>query len=161
MSNRLINTFSNGSYLEFAKGSFDNWCIYNVSTNSRHAIKDLEVFKQISNCVKTVSSKTLYGDFIDIYSRTTADFNPAIINKIKSISLKYSDCQREIEYILSFLYAGMVAEENKYRAILKKRIKRLAIHQLLIEGVPPIITANYSRGKNWKLLDVECKKRGF
>jgi hypothetical protein len=161
MNNRLITKFSNGSYLEYAKGRFDNWCIYSVSDHARHAIKDLEVFNQIINCTKSVDSKNLYGDFIDIYSKTTADFNPTVIKQIKNISLKYSGCRGDIEYILSFLYAGMVAEENKYRAILKKRIKRLALHQLLIEGVPAFITANYSRGKNWKLLDQECKQRGF
>jgi len=161
MNNRLITKFSNGSYLEYARGRFDDWCIYNVSDHSRHAIKDLEVFNQILNCVKTVSAKSLYDDFIDIYSRTNADFNQGIINQIKNISFKYSGCREEVEYTLSFLYAGMVAEENKYKAILKKRIKRLALHQLLIEGAPAFDTANYSRGKNWKFLDLECKQRGF
>ena len=79
MNNRLITKFSNGSYLEYVKGRFDNWCIYKVSNHTRHAIRDLEVFNQILSCVKTVNSKNLYGDFIDIYSKTTADFNPGII----------------------------------------------------------------------------------
>jgi hypothetical protein len=41
----------------------------------------------------------------------------------------------------------MVAEKNKDKAIFKKYIKRLFVHQVLIEKIPAEIAANYSRRK--------------
>jgi len=55
----------------------------------------------------------------------------------------------------------MVAEENRENAKLKKRIKRLGIHQVLIEGISPEIAANFSRDKVWIILDGIMKKKGF
>ena len=55
----------------------------------------------------------------------------------------------------------MVAEENKRFARLKKYIKRLGVHQVLIEGHRASWAANYSRGKKWQELQQECDARGF
>ena len=161
MNNRLITKFENGSYLEYAQGSFDNWCIYNVDKNHRYAIRDKDVFTRLIKCTKLISAKDVYNDFVSIYLKTTSTLESNTLKKIKLLSKNYSQCRENIEYILSFLYAGMVAEENKDKAILKKRIKRLAIHQLLIENMSPEVTANFSRGKKWYWLDKECKRRGF
>jgi hypothetical protein len=62
---------------------------------------------------------------------------------------------------MTFLYAGMVAEENKEGAILRKRIKRLGVHQLLIEERQAIYAENFSRSKPWREIAVECDVRGF
>ena len=45
------------------------------------------------------------------------------------------------------IYATMIAERNKKNSILKERIKRLAIHQILVEGMPVSEAANFSKGK--------------
>ena len=55
----------------------------------------------------------------------------------------------------------MFAEENKAQAKLKKRIKRLGAHQVLIEGRPPEVAAEFSKGRPWQELDEECRRRGF
>jgi len=55
----------------------------------------------------------------------------------------------------------MVAEENKRSAVLKKRIKRLGVHQLLTEGMAPGRAAAFSRGKEAWMLDLLCRRRGF
>jgi hypothetical protein len=55
----------------------------------------------------------------------------------------------------------MIAEENKDKAILKKFIKRLGVHQVLIEKHDPVLAANYSKGKKWQVLKLECESRGF
>ena len=59
------------------------------------------------------------------------------------------------------IYAGMVAEENKAFAMLKKRIKRLGMHQVLVEGFDADYAAHFSRGKKWPELDSLMKQRGF
>jgi hypothetical protein len=161
MTNKIITKFDDNSHLEYAQGSFDNWCIYYVGINYRFAIKDLDTFIQLRKCTLFVPAKLLYQDFVGIYCKTTSSFESEILDQIKLVSKSYPNCSASLEYILSFLYAAMVAEENKHRAILKKRIKRLAIHQLLIENLSPEVTANFSRGKKWRWLDQECKRRGF
>lgn len=158
---RIITTLSNNSYLEYAQGRFDSWCIYKVNEQSRYAIRDNEIFTLLKKCTNELSAKEIHQDFLSIYELTSHVFDPAILHKIKTISKKYFQHREEIEYIFSFLYAGMVAEENKTNAILKKRIKRLAIHQLLIEMMQPWVVANYSRGKKWRWIAEECKLRGF
>jgi hypothetical protein len=55
----------------------------------------------------------------------------------------------------------MIAEENKKNAILKKRIKRLGIYQVLIEGMKPEVAAVFSKGKKWRELDKTMLERGF
>jgi hypothetical protein len=55
----------------------------------------------------------------------------------------------------------MVAEENKEKAILRKRVKRLGVHQLLIEERPAKFATSFSRGKKWKRIVIECEVRGF
>jgi hypothetical protein len=55
----------------------------------------------------------------------------------------------------------MLAEENKANKKLGKRIKHLGVYQVLIDELPIATAANYSRGKNWKDLDIICQNLGF
>jgi hypothetical protein len=55
----------------------------------------------------------------------------------------------------------MIAEENKANAILKKRVKRLGVHQVLVLGMPPSEAAKFSNGKKWRDLDAIMKSNGF
>jgi hypothetical protein len=55
----------------------------------------------------------------------------------------------------------MVAEENKTNTKLGKKIKRLGVHQILIENMKPEIAANFSKGMKWQEISNECKIRGF
>jgi hypothetical protein len=81
---------------------------------------------------------------------------------IDSISLTYKISDRLlIEKWFTVIYAGMVAEENKKFAVLKKRIKRLGMYQMLVENQDPKIAANFSKGKKWPELDLIMKSKGF
>ena len=55
----------------------------------------------------------------------------------------------------------MVAEENYHGTKLGKRLKRLGIHQILIEGMEVHVAAHWSRGKPWREIAEECERRGF
>ena len=44
---------------------------------------------------------------------------------------------------------GMITEENKRNTRLGKRIKRLGMHQVLIEEIQPAIAVNFSRVMGW------------
>ena len=59
------------------------------------------------------------------------------------------------------IYLGMVAEENKAGAVLKKRIKRLGMYQILFDNMSAYEAANFSRGKKVAELDPLCSSKGF
>lgn len=50
----------------------------------------------------------------------------------------------------------MIAEENKRRARLRKRVKRLGVHQPLEEHLALEEAATFSEGKSWEVIDLEC-----
>lgn len=56
---------------------------------------------------------------------------------------------------------AMISEEQKEHTKLGKRIKRLGIHKLLIEGIPVNKAANFMRGMKWREIDKICLKLGF
>jgi hypothetical protein len=67
----------------------------------------------------------------------------------------------EQEEVYVTLYMGMVAEEAKTGTRLGKRIKRLGVHQVLLERLEPEMAANFSRGKPWYELAYLCQSKGF
>ena len=56
---------------------------------------------------------------------------------------------------------AMVAEERKAGTRLGKRIKRLGVHQLLMEHKSPYDSANFTRGMDWKEIAGLCEECGF
>ena len=160
--NRLIKTFSDGSRLEYDRGSFDEWCIYLTRPHrKRVAPKDIQYFKRFQQLALKHTATRIYADFIKIYEQTTARLDQKILRAITRLSSEYGADALVMELLFTIVYAGMVAEENKSKAILKKRIKRLGMHQVLIEQATPTFAANFSKGQPWQVLDRECRKRGF
>lgn len=155
-----IATLFDGTKLVFSQGKFDSWCIYHIRNGFAHALRDEEVFSLMQKYTGSMQRFWLYKDFLTVFNLVTKDINCVVVNNIANIAMQY-ETPREVQFILMFLYAGMVAEENKDRAILKKYIKRLGVHQVLVELMPPKMAANYSRRKKWQELQLECEVRGF
>ena len=159
---RRICKFSNGGFLEFDHGSFDNWCVYVVRPNGqRFAPSDLQYFSRLKKLAENYGNQKIYDDFTVIFNRVSKNIHPEIFDLIALLSRSYGKDQLEMEIWLSVLYAGMVAEENKENARLGKRIKRLGMHQVLIEGIVPGEAAVFSKGKKWRELDELMKTKGF
>ncbi|MGP9800511.1 DUF7004 family protein [Rheinheimera sp. NSM] len=156
----LISNLLDGTRLVFSQGRFDSWCIYHLRNGFAHAIRDEEVFSLMQKYTTTLQRFWLYRDFLTVFKLVTNDINCGLVNNITRMAMHY-EAPREVQFILMFLYAGMVAEENKEKAILKKYIKRLGVHQVLIECMPSKMAANYSRQKKWRELQLECEARGF
>jgi hypothetical protein len=152
-----------GSYsVCFDAGSFDNWCVYlQRQGQARYAPSDAEYFARLQQLAATHGHQKIYTDFTACYQLTTARIDAKVLALIEHLSTSYGPDANELEMWLTVLYAGMVAEENKARAILKKRIKRLGMHQVLLEQMPPAEAARFSRGKPWQQLDALMKQRGF
>lgn len=158
----ITRTFSDGSFLEFDSGKFDAWCVYLTRPNQeRYAPRDEIYFYDLLQFGNKHGARNIYDDFISIYDKAQIDIDQSVFDHIHCISQKYGEDALEIEIIYAILYMGMVAENNKRNAILKKRVKRLGVHQVLIERFTPETAANFSKGKKWQDLDSYCRERGF
>ena len=158
----LIKDVRGRTKIEFGQGSFDGWCVY-LSRNGerRYAPRDSEYFARLKSLGMIHGAQKIYADFVQVYDRTSKDIEPAVLQLIESLCRSYGNDAEELELWLTIIYAGMVAEENKERAVLKKRIKRLGMHQVLIEGMDATAAAGFSRGKPWQELDALMRARQF
>lgn len=159
---QFIKLINNCILIEFDKGSFDSWCVFLTRPDMpRYAPKDTEYFSFLKEISCNYGSKKVYSDFKKIYHKTTSLVNPDTLSLITKIAESYVTDALETNVWLTVIYAGMVAEENKENAILKKRVKRLGIYQLLFEDFTPEEAASYSKGKTWKDLDETMWEKGF
>lgn len=160
---RLIKHLMNNRQIIFDRGKFDDWCVYIVESNGqKRAPYDYEYFSDLKEISKSYPSNKVYNDFTYIYHLTNKKIEQKVIELIDAIVLTYEKKdQILVEQWFTVIYAGMIAEENKERAILKKRIKRLGMHQTLMLDYHPKIAANFSRGKKWRDLDSIMNPLGF
>ena len=158
----LIKEFTDGSLLEYDRGGFDNWCVYlSRPGRPRYAPKDTQYFTELKTIAEKFSAKNVYADFVEIYAATGKQIETQVLDKIGALCKKYNADALEVEIIFVIFYAAMVAEENKAYTRLGKRVKRLGLYQVLFDGMEPRQAADYSKGKPWRDIAAECKKRGF
>lgn len=152
---RFIATLGSGERVIFDRGSFDDWCVFLVKTDgSRIAPRDISYFSDLQKLTPKYSGEKIYDDFLEVYDLTNAAVEESVLALIKRLSKTYKDEDSGVvERSFTLIYAGMIAEENKERAILKKRIKRLGMHQILLKNLDVSEAATFSKGKSWKELN--------
>ena len=158
-----IKEFSDGTLLEQGRGSFDDYCVYLTRPGrKRYAPRDIEYFSFFIEQSKRYTPEKLYSDFVKIYNRTDAKIDYILLSEIDGICEDYQeDDALEFNIWFSVIYLGMVAEELKERAVLKKRIKRLGMHQILFENMSAGDAARFSFGRRVAELAPMCRERGF
>jgi hypothetical protein len=148
---RLIKRFSDESILEYDSGGFDAYCVYLTQPGApRYAPKDVQYFERLQVLGRIHGAARIYRDFVEGYEKTAKrgeEYGLALITKLTE---KYGGDALEMDKLLTTIYAGMVAEENKAYTKLGKKVKRLGVHQLLMEGWKPDVAANFSKGKKWR-----------
>lgn len=143
----LIKAFSDNSILEYDEGSFDSWCVYCKPLNlPRYAPKDVDYFSVLARMGLKHGCENVYNDFTAIFERTTKTLDPSLLNDITQSSIRYAHDDLVMNKLFSILYAGMVAEENKANTKLGKKVKRLGVHQVLIDRMKPEDAAAFSKG---------------
>ena len=159
---RIIKSFSDGSYLEYDRGSFDDWCVYMVEPDgSRKPPLDRDYFFDIKELSKTYTEDALYSAYVFVYNHTGKIIDEQGLDAAEKASMNFSGDQLKIHKFFTILYMAMIAEENKRFTRLGKRIKRLGIYKLLFEGASVYEAANFMRGMGWKEIDALCTERGF
>jgi len=84
-----------------------------------------------------------------------------VLDYITTLSTSYGNSALTVDVIFSIIYMAMISEEQKAYTKLGKRIKRLGIHKLLVDGVPVNKAANFMRGMKWREIDEICSELGF
>lgn len=157
-----IKSFVDGSYLEYDRGSFDDWCVYlTKSDGGRRPPRDVDYFNQLRLYAAKYGTNRIYGDYVRVYEFTGKTVEQRSLAAISTIASSYGEDALNIDIILSILYMAMIAEERKKYTKLGKRIKRLGIYKLLIENRSVAESANFMRGMGWRDIDYLCKERGF
>ena len=155
-------TLTNQTVVFFGRGKFDDWCVFLRFPNGNTvAPRDVDYFRRLHTIGNLFGRQKLYDDFVSVYAPTGKMVDPMILWRIKRLSLQYGEMTDEVEQWLTVIYYGMVAEENKEHAILKKRMKRLGIHQILMEDKMPERAATFSKGKTAEELDKLMYEKGF
>ena len=159
----LIKNLRNNRKVIFDTGKFDDWCVYVVeSDGSMKAPFDSTYFGDLYTISKSYPNNKVYIDFVTIYDLTSKHIDHQVLSLIDNIVLSYNPQHHIIvEQWFSVIYAGMIAEENKQFAILKKRVKRLGMYQVLILGMSANDAAKFSYGKKWRDLDAIMRPYGF
>lgn len=160
---RLIKDLKNNRKVIFDTGRFDDWCVYVVEANGNsNAPLDVTYFSELYLISKKYDKQKVYNDFVQIYNKSDNTINTVVLTLVDTISNTYNNEDRlKIEQWFTVLYAGMIAEENKANAILKKRIKRLGMYQVLIQNMPAAQAVKFSYGKKWRDLDQLMRTYGF
>lgn len=159
----MIKTFADNSFIKYDKGRFDDYCIYIEYPNgNKKAPRDTDYFGDLQYLSGKYSSQTIYQEFVALYNQTGKQLSNAVLQNITNISLsKYPQDSLVFDKTFSILYAAMIAEEKVIYTKLGKRIKRLGVHELLINQQSISDSANFMRGKKWQDLDSLCRSYGF
>jgi len=154
---KIVKKFKDGSEIGFGKGRFDDFCVY---LDNKPPL-DVHYFIRLYELKEIYGGSNIYNDFVYIYELVTKKLESAVLENITHISQKYKDDITRVDKIFTILYMAMIAEENKANTKLGKKIKRLGVHQILIENITPNVSANYSKGMKWREIEKECMERGF
>jgi hypothetical protein len=160
----LIATLSNGVNIQFVTGDIDDWCVEIKYPKRTRGVRprDAEYFTELQDISK--EEPTIYEDYVKIYDLTTKELSKEVVALCIELASKYNKPDKVARLFIT-LYGGMIAEINKLingkPSRLGKRIKRLGMHQVLVEQAHPAIVAKFSTGMSWEGIDAECKARGF
>ena len=157
-----IKDFPDGAFLEYDNGQFDEWCVYMNEPNGRRCPPlDKDYFIQLRSFARKYGVNRIYEDYVSVYNLVGKKVDKSDLYEITNIASMYGNDALELDKIFSTLYMTMIAEERKKFTKLGKRIKRLGVHKLLIEGETVEQAANFMRGMNWREIDMLCRERGF
>lgn len=154
---------SNGYKIYFDVGNFDEWCVYieDINGNAKRPT-DIDYFQELYCLKQQYGSQYVYDSFCLIYDVVTENWDLEAKRQCVDICRKVAQNYTEDTLLLWLtFFMTMVAEENKKNMILKKRIKRLAVHKILLLDEPIDVVAKSMDGVGWRTLDAEMQKYGF
>ncbi|WP_022761919.1 DUF7004 family protein [Butyrivibrio sp. AD3002] len=160
---RLVKEFSDGAFLEFDRGGFDNWCVY--MTNSEGVRKppfDRDYFAELKDLANKYGADKVYADFVSIFDVTTRNIEASVLEQITNIAQSYEAIDTlAVDKLYTTFYMAMTAEENYPNTKLGRRIKRLAAYEILYNNRPVADAVVFMKKMPWREIDALCRERGF
>ena len=157
----------NDYHFWFDRGNFDEWCVHCMKPDGKMWFAyDSEYLSWIKRMAKFHGKDKVYKDFISIYNSACYNFNMKNgYEVIKEVASHYPS-KDTTEHWWTYFWMTMVAEERKENAIVGKKIKRLAVHNLLYDNYKLSYVLKYmdtrrNPNMNWRVLDDLCYERGF
>ena len=105
-----------------------------------------------------------YADYVKVYEQTGAEVDSAVLEQIDQLAAGYQKRKNDpknVAIVFTILYLAMIAEERKKNTKLGRRIKRLGVHKLLVEGDTVEHAADFMRGMDWEGIDALCTGYSF
>ena len=160
-----VDSQENEVSIYFSEGSFDSYCVYvnEVPNMFRHAMKDSEYFKWILYLSRCYGVIQVWDDFCKIYDIVDMDSNAKPDAKkamATAIEIDSHYTEETIKWWLVF-YMTMVAECKKKYAIIKKKIKKLGVYNVLIDEWDIDYVTTYMVNMDWRDLAEMMKERGI
>lgn len=156
-----IKDFSDGCFLEYDRGQFDNWCVYmNYPDGTRRPPYDRDYFRELKELADEYGADKVYADFVTIYDLTTKQIEGAVLRKITEIANTYENTL-SVEKLFTTFYMAMTAEENYPNTKLGRKIKRLAAYEILFGGRDVQNAVVFMKKMGWRDIDALCRERGF
>lgn len=158
----MVKTFADGTRIAFDHGSFDEWCVFLTDPKGqRKAPYDRDYFAVIDRVVARQGPDRIWEIFVRIYERTTREPRPSVLTRITAAAGDFGADALAVDIALTSIYLGMIAEQNKENTRLGKRVKRLAMHQIVHQRMPVEEVVNFSRGMGWREIAAHCERHGF
>ena len=155
----IIKRLNHNRKVMFDNGAFDGYCVYVADDYNKRAPRDYEYFRFFLELANLYGNDKVYNDFLTIYYSTDKTINQDVRDVIDNIVSTYGeDVRDEVEENLAVIWGGMIAEENKDKTFLGKRVKHLGMYQVLMGILSPEDAAEFSKGKPWIGLDAIMKE---
>jgi len=155
----IIKRLKHDRKVMFDNGAFDGYCVYVADDYNKRAPRDYEYFRFFLELANLYGNDKVYNDFLTIYYSTDKTINQDVRDVIDNIVSTYGeDVRDEVEENLAVIWGGMIAEENKDKTFLGKRVKHLGMYQVLMGILSPEDAAEFSKGKPWIGLDAIMKE---
>lgn len=171
MAFEVVKSFPGGTSIGFIEGKFDRWCVQERVFVWTRRPTDAGCFARLLELAQRYGTDKVMADFVAVYDAMgvkppRGDLLPSdqVLDLITRLSAAYGSSPGDdvrADRLFTTLYLTMIAEENKARAVLGKRIKRLGVHLVLMEGRMPEEAAAFPTGKKAAELSALCQSYGF
>ena len=158
---RKVKEFADGSFLEYDKGNFDNWCVYMTNpAKVRRPPLDRDYFNELKALADKYGADRVYRDFVAIYDVTKKDIDVAVLETITQIAAGYGTDALFVDKLFTTFYMAMTAEENYPYTILGRKIKRLAAYEILFAQRDVDDAVVFMKKMGWREIAALGKVRG-
>lgn len=171
MAFEVVKSFPGGTSIGFTEGKFDRWCVQERVFVWIRRPTDAGCFARLLELAQRYGTDKVMADFVAVYDAMgvkppRGDLLPSdqVLDLITRLSAAYGSSPGDdvrTDRLFTTLYLTMIAEENKAKAVLGKRIKRLGVHLVLMEGRKPEEAAAFPTGKKAAELSALCQSYGF